>query len=140
MDTFLKDLKYSLRMFLENRAFTAAALAALVIGIGLNTAIFTVINTVLLKPPPFREPDRIVMFMNTSPQGQGGGASPAKFNHWRAQSSVVQDVSAFRTGVVNWTGGDVPEQVRSGQVSADFFRLFGAPIIRGRPRDPRALR
>lgn len=72
------------------------------------------------------------MFMSTSPQGQGAGASPAKFNHWREQTSVVQDVSAFRTGVMNWTGGDVPEQLRSAQVSADYFRLFGAPIIRGR--------
>ncbi len=132
METFVKDLKHSLRMFWQNRGFTAAALAALAIGIGSNTAIFSVVNTVLLKPPPFPEPERIVMFMNTSPQGQGTGASPAKFNHWRAQSSVVQDVSAFRTGVVNLTGGDVPEQLRSAQVSIDYFRLFGAPFIKGR--------
>jgi putative ABC transport system permease protein len=132
VETFLKDLKHSLRMFWQNRGFTAAAVAALAIGIGSNTAIFSVVNTVLLKPPPFPEPERIVMFMNTSPQGQGAGASPAKFNHWRDQSSVVQDVSAFRTGVLNWTGGDVPEQLRSAQVSGDYFRLFGAPILKGR--------
>lgn len=119
-------------MFWQNRGFTATAIAALAIGIGSNTAIFSVVNTVLLKPPPFPDAGRIVMFMNTSPGGQGTGASPAKFNHWRAQSSVVQDVSAFRTGVVNWTGGDVPLQLRSAQVSADYFRLFGAPIILGR--------
>lgn len=107
-------------------------MAALAVGIGSNTAIFSVVNTVLLKPPPFPEPERIVMFMNTSPQGQGGGASPAKFNHWREQSSVVRDVSAFRTNVVNLTGGDVPEQLRAAQVSANFFRLFGAPLIMGR--------
>ena len=132
METFVKDLKHSLRMFRQNPGFTATAIAALVIGIGLNTAIFSIINTVLLKPPPFADPDRIVMFMNTSPEGQGGGGSPAKFNHWRAQTSVVQDVAAFRTGVVNWTNGDVPEQLKSGQVSAPFFRLFGAPIVKGR--------
>ena len=132
METFLKDLKHSFRMLGQNRGFTAAAVAALAVGIGSNTAIFSVVNTVLLKPPPFPESDRIVMFMNTSPQGQGSAASPAKFNHWRDQSSVVQDVSAFRTGVVNLTGGDVPEQLRSAQVSADYFRLFGASIIRGR--------
>jgi predicted permease len=119
-------------MFRQNPSLTATALAALAIGIGSNTAIFSVVNAVLLKPPPFYEPERIVMFMNTSPNGQGGGASPAKFFHWRAQADVVQDVSAFRTGVVNWTGGDVPEQLRSAQVSGDFFRLFGAPIVRGR--------
>jgi predicted permease len=132
VETFLKDLKHSLRMFWQNRSFTLTAIAALAIGIGSNTAIFSVVNTVLLKPPPFPESERIVMFMNTSPQGQGPGASPAKFNHWRAQSDVVQDVSAFRTGVLNLTGGDVPEQLRSAQVTAAFFRLFGTPIIRGR--------
>lgn len=119
-------------MFRQNPSFTATAVAALAIGIGSNTAIFSIVNTVLLKPPPFPESERIVMFMNTSPQGQGGGASPAKFFHWRAQSDVVVDVSAFRTGVVNWTGGEVPEQLRSAQVSASFFRLFGAPISPGR--------
>ena len=119
-------------MFWQNRSFTATAVAALAIGIGSNTAVFSVVNTVLLKPPPFPEPERIVIFMNTSPQGQGSAGSPAKFFHWRDQSSVVQDVSAFRTGVLNWTGGDVPEQLRSAQVTADYFRLFGAPILRGR--------
>src|SRR3954453_16374814 len=132
VETFLKDLKHSFRMLGQNRGFTAAAVAALAVGIGSNTAIFSVVNTVLLKPPPFPDSDRIVMFMNTSPQGQGSAASPAKFNHWRDQSSVVQDVSAFRTGVVNLTGGDVPEQLRSAQVSADYFRLFGVPFIKGR--------
>lgn len=132
IEAFMKDLRQSFRIFWQNRGFTFAAVAALALGIGSNTAIFSVVNTVLLKPPPFPDAERIVMFMNTSPQGQGSGASPAKFNHWREQSSVVQDVSAFRTGVVNLTGGDVPEQLRSGQVSANFFRLLGAPIILGR--------
>src|SRR4051812_1161354 len=106
IDNLLKDLRHSLRMFRENPGFTAAAVSALMIGVGLNTAIFSVVDTVLLKPPPFADSDRIVMFMNTSPRGQGPGASPAKFNHWRAQTSVVQDVSVFRTGVLNLTGGD----------------------------------
>ena len=136
LEDFLKDLKQSLRILRQNPSFTAAAVAALAVGIGANTAIFSVVNAVLLKPPPFPQPERIVMFMNTSPQGQGGGASPAKFNHWAAQSSVVQDVSAFRTGVLNLTGGDVPEQLRSAQVSQHFFRLFGVPIIRGRGFTP----
>jgi predicted permease len=136
MQSFVQDLKHSFRLFWQNRNFTATAVAALAVGIGANTAIFSVVNTVLLKPPPFTEPERIVMFMNTSPQGQGSGGSPAKFSHWRAQTSVVQDVSAFRTGTVNWTGRDVPEQLRSAQVSADYFRLFGAPVVHGRSFTP----
>jgi putative ABC transport system permease protein len=91
--------QHSLRMFRENPGFTAAALSALIIGVGLNTAIFSLVDTVLLKPAPFANADSIVNFMDTSPQGQGPGASPAKFNHWRAQTSVVEDVSVFRTGV-----------------------------------------
>jgi predicted permease len=120
---------------------------ALALGIGANTAIFSVVNSVLLKPAPFPDPDRLVMFQNTTPQGSFIGASPAKFFHWRAQSAVVQDAAAFRTGVVNLTGGDVPEQLRSAQVTADYFRLFGAPIVRGPafareedlPRGPQAV-
>src|SRR5216117_3881858 len=131
MDSFLKDLKHSVRMFRQNKAFTATAIAALALGIGANTAIFSIVNTVLLKPVPFPDPDRLVMFMNTSPGGQGPAASPAKFQHWRSQPSI-QDGVAFRTGIVNYTGGEFAEQLRSAQVSADFFKLFGAPILRGR--------
>ncbi len=132
MEAFFKDLRHSLRMFRRSPGFTIAAVAALTLGIGTNTAIFTVVNAVLLKPVPFPEPDRLVMFMNTSPQGSGPAASPAKFAHWRAQTEVIQDAAAFRTGVINLTGGDTPEQLRYGQVSAEYFHLFGAPIIQGR--------
>ena len=134
MDTFLKDLKHSIRMFVRNPVFSIAAVAALALGIGANTAIFSVVNAILLKPVPFPEPDRLVMFVNTP--GIGTAASPAKFAHWREQSGVVEHVSAFRNGVVNYTGGETPEQLRSSQVSADYFRLFGAPIIRGRSFSP----
>ncbi|MCU1232993.1 MAG: hypothetical protein JWP63_960 [Candidatus Solibacter sp.] len=136
METLVQDLKHSLRIFRQSPGFTAAAVAALTLGIGTNTAIFSVVNSVLLKPAPFPAPDRMVFFMNTSPQGSGQGASPTKFQHWREQTAVVQDVSAFRTGVVNLTGGGFPEQLKSGQVSADFFRLFGATPLRGRTFSP----
>jgi putative ABC transport system permease protein len=132
LEGYFRDLKHSLRMFRQSPGFTAAAVAALALGIGANTAIFSVVNAVMLKPIAFPDADRIVMFMNTSPQGQGGAASPAKFQHYRQKTDVVQEVSAFRTGVVNYTGGDFPEQLRSGQVSAEFFRLLGAPVLRGR--------
>src|SRR5690606_13545687 len=72
-----------------------------------------------------------------NPQGQGGpAASPAKFAHWRRQTDVIQDAAAFRTNVVNYTGTGIPEQLRAGQVSADYFRLFGAPVIQGRTFAP----
>jgi putative ABC transport system permease protein len=132
VDTLLQDLKHTLRNFGQSPWFVFTAVATLALGIGANTAVFSVINAVLLKPVPFPDPDRLVMFMNKSPQGSGPAASPAKFQHYREQSSVLEDVSAFRTGVVNYTGGEAPEQLRSGQVSMDYFQLFGAPVIRGR--------
>ena len=140
-ETFLKDLKHSLRMFAQSRAFTAAAVAALTLGIGANTAIFSVVNAVLLRPVSFPDPDRLVVFIIRPRKGPGPAASPAKFQHYRQQTSVVQDVSAYRTGVVNYTGGSFPEQLRSGQVSADFFRLFGARTASaGRSRRRRICR
>src|SRR5258707_13533409 len=117
METLVQDLKQSLRIFRQSPGFTIAAIAALTLGIGTNTAIFSVVNTVLLKPAPFPEPDRLVLFMNTSPQGSGQGASPAKFQHCREQTSVVEDVAAFRTGVLNWPGAAVAGQRRCRPVS-----------------------
>jgi predicted permease len=135
-EAFTKDLRHSVRMFVQSPAFTLAAVAALTLGIGANTAIFSVVNAVLLKPVAFPDPDRLVVFMNTSPNGSGPAASPAKFQHWREQTEVVQDASAYRTGRVNYTGGTFPEQLRSGQVSHAFFKLFGAPVLRGRTFTP----
>ena len=132
MDTLLQDLRHAVRGLVRSPGFTLAAVAALALGIGAATAVFSIVNTVLLKPAPFPEPDRIVWLQVVSPQGRNPGGSPAKFAYWRAQDDVLQHVSAFRGGRINDTGGDVPEQLRWAQVSADYFRLFGAPIVAGR--------
>ena len=132
MASLLSDLRYTIRTLVKAPAFALAAIAALTLGIGANTAIFSVLNAVLLKPLSAPEPDRVVFFMNTSPQGSGPAASPAKFAHWRQQTSVVEQASAFNNNVLNYTGGDSVEQFRGGRVSAEFFRLFGAPVFRGR--------
>ncbi|PYR13805.1 MAG: hypothetical protein DMF99_00350 [Acidobacteria bacterium] len=132
MASLLSDLRYTIRTLVKAPAFAIAAIAALTLGIGANTAIFSVLNAVLLKPLSAPEPDRVVFFMNTSPQGSGPAASPAKFAHWRQQTSVVEQASAFNNNVLNYTGGDSVEQFRGGRVSAEFFRLFGAPVFRGR--------
>jgi predicted permease len=132
VERFIQDLKYSLRMFRQQRAFTLAAVAALALGIGATTAVFSVVNAILLRPFPYPEPDRIVLFMNTSPNGSGPAASPAKFAHWRQQTEVVQDAAAYRNVIVNYTGNQVPEQLNSGNVTEAFFRLWGARTMLGR--------
>jgi len=137
MSDSLSDLRYSVRMLLANPAFTITAIAALALGIGANTAIFTVVNSVLLKPLAYPDPDRIVQLMNITPDGNWAGSSPTKFNNWRAQTSVLQDVSAYDFGGpgFNLTGA-VPEQVHGIHVSGAYFRLFGAPVILGRTFTP----
>ncbi len=137
MSDFLSDLRYSLRMLIANPAFTITAVAALALGIGANTAIFTVVDTVLLKPLAYPDPDRIVQLMNITPDGNFAGSSPTKFNNWRTQNTVLQDVSAYDFGGPGFNlTGQVPEQVHGIHVSEAYFRLFGAPVILGRTFTP----
>jgi len=134
MEGLLNDLRHSLRAYRQSPGFTLTALATLALGIGVNTAVFSVVNAVLLKPIPYPDPGRMVVFVNVFPDGIYPWASPANFAHYREQTAVAQDVAAFGivNSVVNFTSGPFPEQLQSGRVSADFFRLFGAPITRGR--------
>lgn len=134
MDAFWKDLKHSIRMFRQAPGFTIAAMSALALGIGANAAIFSVVNTVLLKPLTYPDSDRIVQFRLTSPQGSGAGASVPKFVTWREQDKFFQDVSGydFSGPGLNLTGGAYPEQVKGLHVTHDYFKLFGAPIELGR--------
>jgi predicted permease len=136
IDALSKDLKHALRMLRRSPGFTFAAVAALALGIGANTAIFSVVNAVLLRPLAYPDPDRLVLFGVTTPRGSNSAGSPAKFEHWHRQTTVVQDVAAFNTGYVNYTGGTFPEQLTSGKVSADFFHLLGARTLRGRVFTP----
>jgi putative ABC transport system permease protein len=133
MSDLWNDIKHALRMFANNPGFTFAALAALTLGIGVNTAIFTVVDTVLLKPLTYPDAGRIVMFMHTSPQGNGPVASPTDFHSWQQQTSVVQDVAAYDFGGPGFNlTGDHPELVQGIHVTQRYFALFGAPIIMGR--------
>ena len=136
MADFLRDLRHSLRMFRQTPGFTLAALAALTLGIGANTAIFSVVNGVLLKPLPFPDPDRLVIFLNVGPNGSGSAASVPKFNVWREQTPAFVDAAGYSFGVMNLTGGERPEQLPSARVTADFFRLFGAQTSAGRTFTP----
>jgi putative ABC transport system permease protein len=128
MVTIRQDVRYGIRTLSKAPGFTAIAIVALALGIGTTTAIFSVVNAVLLRPLPYPDPGRIV-FLNTSVHG---AASPIKFNFWRTHSRTLQDISAYRFGRVNLTGIDYPEQVRSADVTSDYFRLFGQIVTPGR--------
>jgi putative ABC transport system permease protein len=133
MNEIYRDLKHSLRMFRRSPAFTITAVAALALGIGANTAIFSVVDTVLVKPFAYTDPERIVMFEHTFQRAfRTGTAAPAEFNWWRQQTQAFQDVSAYAFSVVNSTGESFPEQIPAMRVSADFFRLCGANALHGR--------
>ncbi|HTC89969.1 MAG TPA: ABC transporter permease, partial [Bryobacteraceae bacterium] len=130
----MKDLKHAIRMLIRAPAFTIAALAALSLGIGATTGIFSVINTVLLKPLPYTDSDRIVRFLLNTATGADYGGSPTRYNLLRQQTQAFQDVAAYEfngTGV-NLTGGSQPEPVHAIHATANYFHLFGAPIIQGR--------
>ncbi len=132
MESLLKDLKHSLRGFLQNPSFTITALAAIALGIGTNTAIFSVVNAVLLKPVRAPEPDRVVVFLATNKEGTSSDASEIKFNLWREQTSVFRDVSGYYLGFVNLTGVEQPQRANAIFVTQDYFHLFGLRFAQGR--------
>jgi putative ABC transport system permease protein len=134
METVAADVKYALRTLRRSPAFAATAIAALALGIGANTAIFSVVNAVLLKPLPYPDADRIVQLMTVGPQGRFAFASVPAYNIWREQTQALEDVAAFDNGGpgINIGGGDRPEQVKGIHVSHEFFRLFGVAIPVGR--------
>jgi predicted permease len=137
MATFLADIRHSVRMFWRSPGFTIAVLAALALGIGADTAIFSVVNAILLKPLTYPDPDRIVQFRTVDRDGESQVASVTKFHEWEAQTSVAQDVAAydFSSMGMNLTG-NVPQQVKGVHVSEAYFRLFGARMTLGRTFTP----
>lgn len=132
MPSVLNDLRQSLRKFLRNPVFTVTALSALALGIGANTAVFSVVNAVLLKPARFADPERTVWLATTVPTGRVYMSSDPKFTLWRQQTSILEDVTGQAYAKVNLTGVDSPEEVQIARVTSSYFRLLGLPIAHGR--------
>jgi putative ABC transport system permease protein len=131
----LEDVRYGLRVLCKDPQFLAVAVLTLALGIGANTAIFSVVNAVLLRPLPFHQSDRVVLAWNRADPAAGGDRTPlavAELFDWRTQSRVFASVSAFHDTFVNYTGGEVPERVRCAEVTTNFFGTLGVNPAQGR--------
>jgi predicted permease len=134
-----EDLRHSLRVFRTSPGFAVMAVVASALGIGATTAIFSVINAVVLKPLPFPEPDRIVQLQILRDNAVfGTSVSPTKFMVWRElRGEVFSELTGFMAGVpLTFAGGDVPEVISAARVTDGFFGVFGAPMARGRTFTP----
>src|SRR5918911_1537489 len=137
MAGIIQDLKHGIRVLLKSPGFTAAAVIVLALGIGANTAIFSVVNAVLLRPLPFSDPDRLVQLWHTPPQKSFPGmtrfsVSAANYFDWKAQNHVFDQMALYGYAGYNLTGIGQPEVIRAGSVEPSFFSLLGVAPMLGR--------
>src|ERR1700730_15051018 len=132
METLLQDRRYGFRMLAKNPGFTAVAVVTLALGIGANTALFSVINGVLLSPLPFPQPDRLVTLHENKPNFEGGSVSYPNFRDWRRESHTFSSLALARTYAFSLTGTGEAEQVSGEFISSDFFSVLGMKPVMGR--------
>ncbi len=133
MRTFWKDLRYGARMLLKNPGFTSIAVITLALGIGANASIFSVVNAVLLRPLPFKEPERLIMIRETKlPQFPEFSVSPGNFLDWKRRNTVFERLVALNTPSFNLIGSGDPEQISGMRVTEGFFAMLGAKPALGR--------
>jgi putative ABC transport system permease protein len=139
MGRLLQDLRYGLRTLLQRPGFTVVAALTLALGIGANTAIFSVINGVLLRPLPYKDPARLVMIWEANNQRSNIHVSHPNFIDWREQSRSFEYISACTGkwgGPITVTGGNEPDRAYAVQVYSDFFTVLGVAPIVGRAFSP----
>jgi putative ABC transport system permease protein len=134
MSSLKHDFRYGLRVLWRNRALTAIVLLSLALGIGANTAIFSVVNSVLFRPLPFKDPEKLVVVWEDAsfvgfPENT---PSPGNYADWKSQNHVFSKMAAMRNQDYNLTGGGEPLKLSGFQVTADFFPLLGVQPIHGR--------
>jgi putative ABC transport system permease protein len=133
LEQFIQDLRYGLRMLRRGPGFTAVAVLTLALGIGANTAIFSVVNELLLRPLPFRDAERLVMLWEVSPEGRHQNTtSRANFMGWREQSTAFEGMAAFSDQRVSLTGDGDPEEVSAQLATPELFHVLGVEPIIGR--------
>src|SRR6185503_9791887 len=134
METLIKDIRYGVRSFLKRPGFLFIAISTLALGIGATTAMFTVVNSVLLRPLNFPEPERIVLFEGTNTRHgfTKGPMSVPDFVDWQTQSQSFEHIAGFVTNRAYLHLSDQTERVRIAAVSTDFFPIFKTNAISGR--------
>lgn len=132
MDNILQDLRFAIRALRKNPGFATVAVLTLAFGIGANTAIFSVVNAVLLRPLPYPEPGRLVMVWESEKSGDPTLVSPANFADWSEQSETCSQIAALRGWDANLSGVDEPERLRGAMVTADLFTALGVAPVAGR--------
>jgi len=133
METLWQDLRYGVRTLVRKPGVTAVAVVALALGIGANTAMFSIVGTLLLRPLPFKNLDRLVMVWGTLPQsGNRFDASPADFLDWRNEQQVFERLAAYQWWDCNLTGAGEPERVPGCLITQNFFPALGVGAWRGR--------
>src|SRR5262249_3479273 len=131
-ETMTKDLLHSIRSLLRNPGFTAVAVITLMLAIGVNTTIFSVVNAVLLKALPFHNPQQLVSVHKTSAPSDFSGVAAYQYLAWKDQSTSLEDVAAFSDDNINLTGIGEPERISCAQVTASLFSTLGVQPVRGR--------
>jgi putative ABC transport system permease protein len=133
MDTLLKDIRYAFRVLLKRPGFAAMVILMLALGIAANTAIFSVVNGVLLQPLPYPDSDRLVALRDSNLSKQPDSqVAPGNFAEWQKQTTVFSALEAYRTVSYNLTGEGAPERLLAGRVSVGMFKMLGAQPILGR--------
>src|SRR5207247_3279884 len=132
MSSLGQDLRYAVRTLRGSPGFSAVAILTLALGIGANTAIFSFVDGVLLKPLPYPEPDRIVRVLEKPPQGERNGISTLNFLDWQKDNSVFDFMAAQTGGPATLTGVSEPVQLRGARVSSSYFEIFGIKAAVGR--------
>src|SRR5690242_4195367 len=133
----IQDIRYAIRTLLNAPGFTLGATLTLALGIGANTAIFSLIDGVLIRPLPYRDPSRLVRIHATEPDGNSRmPITGPDFVDLRQRSRLIESMASVAPDGANLTGGDRPDRVQLGQITSNFFSVFGVKPVLGRDLAP----
>src|SRR6266850_6931553 len=132
MNTLWQDVRYGVRMLLKSPGITFVVILALALGIGANTAIFSVVDAVLLRPLPYEDSGRLVFLNETSKSMDEISVSYPNFSDWRNQNKVFEKIGVYNRSSYNLTGAGEAERIITGQVSADLFAALRVSAAMGR--------